>query len=96
MAAKRQSAALLSNISGDQKLMKALIDIEELTTKYETDKQAYENKVSFTNIMIMEENSLCLYIMKMSSLSLQTISCFSLDKCEGEMLDCRKEALNLF
>ena len=48
MAAKRQSAALLTNISGDQKLMKALIDIEELTTKYETDKQTYESKVVFS------------------------------------------------
>ena len=45
MAAKRQSAAAMANIGGDQKLMKALIDIEELTTKYENDKQTYENKV---------------------------------------------------
>lgn len=44
-AAKRQSFAAMARIGDNEKLTKALIELEELTTKYEADKHTHESQI---------------------------------------------------
>ncbi|KAL8577019.1 hypothetical protein ACOMHN_065623 [Nucella lapillus] len=44
-AAKRQSTMLLMNVAGDEKLMKAMLDVETLTTQVEEQKAHYERQI---------------------------------------------------
>ncbi|CAL1527699.1 unnamed protein product [Lymnaea stagnalis] len=54
-AARRQSAMLMKDIAGERKLMEALIEIEELTTKMETMRKDFEYKIQLLEDQLKSE-----------------------------------------